>query len=241
MGMNGKLLRPKASGFNPKSISGLALWLDAADSSTVTIGTGVSQWADKSGNAVNALQGTANNQPAYQVSVFNGRNAIYFDGTDDDLATAANAAINVTELTLLVVFRGDAASNDGVVTKSGLTLDPNGFGLYTRSAPEIWFQGDDTEQAHCTRSGAYTNLSLAVLRGTATAQSARLNGQEGTPSAVATSYAANRPLRIGTRRAGVEFFAGYVCEVLLYNRVISTGQETALRDSLKTKWGLTAV
>jgi hypothetical protein len=241
MGMSGRLLRPRATGFTPRSISGLAAWLDAADASTVTVGTGVSQWTDKSGNAVNALQGTANNQPAYQVSVFNGKNAIYFDGTDDDLATAANAAINVTELTLLVVFRGDAASNDGVVTKSGLTLDPNGFGLYTRSTPEIWFQGDDTEQAHCTRGGAYTNLSLAVLRGTATAQSVRLNGAEATPSAVATSYAANRPLRIGTRRAGVEFFTGYVCEVLLYNRVISTGQETALRDSLKAKWGLTAV
>lgn len=35
MGMNGRLLRPRQSGFNPRSISGLALWLDAADSQTL--------------------------------------------------------------------------------------------------------------------------------------------------------------------------------------------------------------
>jgi len=35
MGMSPRLLRPRATGFSPKNISGLALWLDAADSSTL--------------------------------------------------------------------------------------------------------------------------------------------------------------------------------------------------------------
>jgi hypothetical protein len=35
MGMSPKLLRPRASGFDPRSISGLALWLDAADTSSL--------------------------------------------------------------------------------------------------------------------------------------------------------------------------------------------------------------
>lgn len=35
MGMNPRTLRPSASGFNPRQISGLALWLDAADSQTL--------------------------------------------------------------------------------------------------------------------------------------------------------------------------------------------------------------
>lgn len=50
MGMNPKLLRPRSTGFNPKSISGLALWLDASDLSTITLnGSNVSEWRDKSG------------------------------------------------------------------------------------------------------------------------------------------------------------------------------------------------
>jgi hypothetical protein len=62
--MNPRLMRPLATGFNPKSLSGLSLWLDGADSSTITLnGTAVSQWSDKSGNSRNATQGTALNQP----------------------------------------------------------------------------------------------------------------------------------------------------------------------------------
>jgi hypothetical protein len=34
MAMNHRTLRPSVSGFTPRSISGLALWLDGADSST---------------------------------------------------------------------------------------------------------------------------------------------------------------------------------------------------------------
>ena len=39
--------------FDPSQVSGLALWLDAADSSTVTGTTSVTQWRDKSGNGRN--------------------------------------------------------------------------------------------------------------------------------------------------------------------------------------------
>jgi hypothetical protein len=44
----------------------LALWLDAADASTITLnGSTVSQWNDKSGNARHATQATAASQPTY--------------------------------------------------------------------------------------------------------------------------------------------------------------------------------
>jgi hypothetical protein len=44
----------------------LALWLDAADASTITLnGSDVSQWDDKSGNDRHAVQATAASQPEY--------------------------------------------------------------------------------------------------------------------------------------------------------------------------------
>ena len=47
----------------PLSISGCQLWMDGADSTTITIATGVSQWNDKSGNAYNFTQATGALQP----------------------------------------------------------------------------------------------------------------------------------------------------------------------------------
>lgn len=53
--------------WTPAQIS-TALWLDAADASTITLnGTTVSQWNDKSGNGRNAVQVTAASQPVYVV------------------------------------------------------------------------------------------------------------------------------------------------------------------------------
>jgi hypothetical protein len=69
--------------WNPSMIS-TALWLDAADASTVTTVSGaVSQWNDKSGNARNFTQSTAGSRPTYTASALNGRSAVTPDGSDD--------------------------------------------------------------------------------------------------------------------------------------------------------------
>ena len=72
--------------FAPTDISGLQLWLDASDTSTLfdataggslvtTNGSAVARWNDKSGNNRHAIQGTVNNRPTK-----NG-NSIYFNGS----------------------------------------------------------------------------------------------------------------------------------------------------------------
>lgn len=85
MAMSAKLLRPRATGFNPKSISGLVAWFDADDASTFTLnGTAVSEWRDKSGNGYAVSQGTANNQPA-RTGTVGGRRTVDFNGVNSCL------------------------------------------------------------------------------------------------------------------------------------------------------------
>ncbi|MFA5347076.1 MAG: hypothetical protein WC294_02980 [Methanoregula sp.] len=57
------------------------LWLDASDASTITIDTGVSQWADKSGNNDHAVQATTSLQPAVVSASLNGLDTLFFDGS----------------------------------------------------------------------------------------------------------------------------------------------------------------
>lgn len=57
------------------------LWLDAADSSTITLnGSTVSEWRDKSGNVRHATQGATASQPA-KIS-----DGVQFDGVDDRMS-----------------------------------------------------------------------------------------------------------------------------------------------------------
>jgi hypothetical protein len=52
-----KIVSVAAPGFSPSSITGLAVWLDASDATTITQATNsnISQWRDKSGNGQNAV------------------------------------------------------------------------------------------------------------------------------------------------------------------------------------------
>lgn len=93
MAMSPRLLRPVASGFNPKSISGLEAWYAADVASSITIETGVKQWNDLSGKGRHLVQNTTNNQPAHNSVTLNGKPAVTFDGTNDSLrATAFSVA-----------------------------------------------------------------------------------------------------------------------------------------------------
>jgi hypothetical protein len=69
--------------WTPAELTGLALWLDAADSSTITLnGTDVSQWDDKSSNGYNVSNANAATQPTYLATGFNGKPTLQVTGGD---------------------------------------------------------------------------------------------------------------------------------------------------------------
>ena len=73
--------------FVPSVYSGLAMWLDASDASTLTLDglNNVAQWRDKSGNARHASQSTTTMKPTYLANGINGIPALVGDGVDDSL------------------------------------------------------------------------------------------------------------------------------------------------------------
>lgn len=96
MGMSPRLLRPRATGFNPKSIANLAAWYDFNDSSTITISTGISSVTDKSGNGRALSQTTPNNQPTWNSAGLNGKGIASFDGLNDRLTASFTLAQPIT-------------------------------------------------------------------------------------------------------------------------------------------------
>ena len=74
-----------AAAWTPAQIT-TALWLDAADASTITTVSGaVSQWNDKSGNGRHLSQATAASRPAYQATGLSSLPTLQFDGINDFL------------------------------------------------------------------------------------------------------------------------------------------------------------
>lgn len=119
MPMSPRLLRPRATGFNPKSLPGLKVWYDVANTGSMTFnGSTVSQINDLSGNGFHATQGTANNQPTYSATAANGRPRLLFDTTDSltSSATIADYFLNPTTgpvFTLVMACYSPLAADSG--------------------------------------------------------------------------------------------------------------------------------
>ena len=115
--------------FTPATISGLQLWLDAADSSTLfdataggnlvtTDGAAVARWQDKSGNNRHATQSTTNARPLLKTSIKNGRNGLRFDGSNDFLTCGDVCDLETNSAYIFIVAKNSNSGNCSYINKS---------------------------------------------------------------------------------------------------------------------------
>jgi len=231
MPMSPRLLRPRATGFNPKSISGLKLWLDAANASTFTLnGTGVSQWSDGSGSGNHFVQATSNNQPS-RTNTQNGKSVVTFDGSNDRLATASAISLGTGGYTVFIVgYHGGAFQ----VMLEGGSLNPY---ISSNSDNTAGFTHYDGVSAVSSASGSYLLNTWFVLE-YAISQSSRLISVNGTQVASGSGTSRTASIQyLGSTSAGF-YWGGRFAEVLIYQSVL-TSQRSTVRKYLGSKWGIT--
>lgn len=233
--------------FSPNQISGLKLWLDADDASTITLnGSNVSQWNDKSTNAYNFSQATAANQPARTLSGQNGKTVLTF-ATNDFLQ---NITINwgASASTLFFVGKEDKTGGTGFMnlftTGTGATGQ---WGYGVQNDPNEKISIFDIGQAAFYFAQTMSSGNADILCFT----SAGISGTSVTANLFKNQTAdANNPLTatnttsaagalLGSSAAGVEAYFGTVCEVIMYDSVLSTTNRNQVEDYLKTKWATT--
>ena len=243
MGMNNRLLRPRASGFNPRAIANLALWLDASDPSTITVSTGVSEWRDKSGNGRNFTQGIGNNQPTVRTNGQNSRNTLEFDGSNDTLTGPAGFSLGDTH-TVVAVVRPDTRKIQGILSGSvnGGLIYGDGSASFSGSkfaafgvARAVYGGGSITTgvfqvfSAVCSGSTLPTNLSM-FTNGTGGAATVETAGTAPTASITAE-------MNVG-RGAASQFWDGDMAELLIWSRALNASERSNVERALGRKWGI---
>lgn len=251
MAQSPRLLRPRASGFSPKSISGLAMWADVSKTSSLTFnGSAVSQVADLSGNGFHFTQSTANDQPTYQATGANGRPTLYFDGTDliVSSATIANYILNPTTNPAFAVvmvafwplaanggsllFGSDSQSNGRVLMVSNYGSAGNAlFDTVDASSGRVatGALGDETVTPHvvtCYRkAGAMAYRVDGAVRGSATG--------------AATNFSATTAkFQVGKVSGVAGLLSMYMSETLVYAASLSTSDIQKAERGLGKKWGI---
>lgn len=258
MPMSPRLLRPRATGFNPKSIAGLVLWLDPTDSTSYTISTGVSEWRDKSGAGPNFSQSVGNSQPT--LTTISGKTALNFDGNNDHLITTSKLFTGNSSFTFFQVFEGTFPGNATALfthrTGEG-GADTNDITVQlSADQGSNWFFGTLRSRVSTIRSGAIVNvdqrfdsvdvsgigaISLAGTFSSSPTSTAWFRGTVAPSSAGTVSLTTVNGMSIGCRNNVTPdlFYLGKMGEILAYNRVLSTSERRTVEAYLARKWGFT--
>jgi hypothetical protein len=224
----------------------MALWLDASDASTLfqdSAGTTpaaldadpVGRWADKSGNGRHVTQTTAGARPALKLAIQNGLPVIRF-ATDDWLQSALLGAPIAQPNYILVVtaMRGYVTAATAFVVT----------GRSTGGRHAIYRSVSDASRIY-----AGTNLAVAdaTAMTAATVYEGHFNGassqlwRDGTLKVTGNAGTeAFGALLLGANDAGnASFLNGDIMEVIVMGSMPAVGLQSAIRNYVGTKWGIT--
>jgi hypothetical protein len=257
MAMNPKLLRPKASGFNPKSISNLAIWLDASDTASLTFnGSTVSEWRDLSGNDRHFAQATAANQPG--TSTMNGRRTLTSAGSAYMTGNAATLGVarNVGGLTMIVVGTETNTSGGATYTMISFTVASSAGAraalVRVSSTANYQFAAGgrrlDADSFALAGSAASQSAAATVLAGTFDyANSDAFLHKDGSLAGSNTTFQTNgnttdansQGVGLFASPTGTNGMSGSIAEVLVYQRALTSAERQRIERAFGKKWGIT--
>jgi hypothetical protein len=224
MPMSPRLLKPRANGFSPSSLSGLQLWVDASQTSSVTLNsTTVSEWRDRRATSTAKLvQSTAAFQPTWKTSSRNGLPGINFP---------ASTRLNWTDLSLsqptsyFFVFQTPSDSA-GWSLFDGATSRQHVYG--NNNTQFIQFAGSSAATIAVTPAAFYA----CVLVFNGANSSVRLNTKTATTTNSGTNGITN--FFLGTT-SGIR---GDVNEFGILSRAVTSTEAGHLIAYMTTKWAI---
>lgn len=254
MPMSSRLLRPRNS-WTPLALKP-AVWLDASTASSLaqnSDGTSsasaadapVGYWKDLSGNGRHYTQSTNNNRPLLKIATHNGRNSIYFDGTDDVLGISSGATnivnANICDATGACVWIAYEPNNDTQYSVIKTGYASSGYDRFNTTNYHDYFRAARFSALAnpAPTTGKTVLTSSAVV--SADKQAFRVNGVEKQSQTCASTYAT---WRAGTTQAwlvgsGTAYLAGWVCEVIILGRAATDAEISKVEKYLASKWGVT--
>lgn len=221
----------------PTKISGIQLWLDASDPSTVLQSSGgspavndgdpVGYWADKSGKARHLSQTDGTKKPALKLAIKNGKNVVRWDSTNDALE-GSDSIVSQPDTIFIVAsnkstgyFYFDGTSNP---SRQAIFYQSGKYDVYAGTELLVGTTNTNYKIIEAQFNGSNTSLYVnSSLVGSGNSGSGSLAGIVlGNSSANAYAY----PL------------GGDIAEVLIYDSILSASDRALITNYLNSKWSI---
>jgi hypothetical protein len=227
--------------FTPTQISGLSLWLDGADingnGTAFTVGGTISTWVDKS-SLGNNMTGTS---VTYTYDTTYAANAPTFNGSSSVFNQANSGLYSLNNATTWTVFtvnrRTNTSGYNAVYNAKSPGSGQNNYLIYRYSPSAGGFQfylGDTTGTYLGSITGTGDGITTLTAQTSGTAEGF-INGSS-IGSGSTSSSSGQATFTIGLQTGAYMF--GFIFEVIVYNRGLSTPQQQSIEGYLAQKWGL---
>ena len=234
----------KLNPFKPTDIGGCVLWLDGADSSKITLGSGsnVSTWIDKSSLA-NNFTNTNTTSPT-KTTTPGGYPCVYLNGSTCQMTSVSNNSTtgNSSRTVIMISQTGAGGDSRFGTGPHGGASPPNTYGIDLAPIANIIFcpyvyTGSDVTAYGVPNTNMY---SLYSYYNSSTSTVGGIVNFTLTASNSTTLNTSATPWYLGLRPDGGYSTAAYVCEIIQYNIILTTAQRQQLEGYLAQKWGMQA-
>tara|TARA_R110000868_G_scaffold48107_2_gene156775 strand:+ start:2148 stop:4220 length:2073 start_codon:yes stop_codon:yes gene_type:complete len=230
--------------------NGLLVWLDAADDTTFSYssGTVVSQWRDKSGNNFHANQSTTAQQPSRN-TINNSRKSVFFNAASRlDYMTISSGISLPTDTSIFIVYKPSAQIYEYAVLIDNYHGQGGNYGFVIQrvSTNAQFYYANAGDGAGFIDTAAspwtYTNnvIQLLSLNKASSTGTPYISGTAQTSRSVRAATAQyTTGLGIGSLgAANGRFYNGDMCEILIFNRSLSSTEMKQVHTYLGQKWGI---
>jgi len=214
--------------FNPTQFGNLALWLDGADLSSVTLsGLNITQWNDKSGNSNNA---TAVNTPQWLPTY-----GVSFNGTSHFTLPNGTLPIGDSSYSYYIVasFANTTSINGLIVGGTGSLNQMSSIKGTNNKIKLSWYENDLTSDYSFTINQPIIIGSIYQSGGK---RQLYINGNLDISDTPGTRNQSNTGNKVGCSASSNEFMNGVIYEIIVYNSLLTNSQNAQIGSYLNNKW-----
>lgn len=230
---------PSTPLFVPTTLSNLTMWLDAADSSTVTFSSGsnVNSWNDKSGNGRNMTPPAVGNAPTYT------GNALRFSNASSQRLVGAQSSNLITASQYTIFLVGNPISSPSAYvagyTNAAFYGDTEGYwSLYAMNTNVVGVYNWDGNADLTQQSYTLNTNGLFTTQHASGAITLRINGNTASSTNSGNTTNLTGSFQLGRQWNRSEHLDCSIQEVIIYNTALTTSQVQAVEGYLVWKWGL---
>ncbi|MBL0146962.1 MAG: T9SS type A sorting domain-containing protein [Chitinophagaceae bacterium] len=244
------------------SACNVKLWLKAdtgvftdAGVTAATNGQDIQQWNDQSANGYNVTQTVAASKPIWEQYAFNGKPALFFDGSTGDKNLnniTQNLVGSGSARTIFIVAQKKCEWSDGGTLFSFRKTPLMGALMWYSTGGNLYTY---TDGQTTTNNATVDNslLNIAYINPTfftylVPTQNAKidlyLNGTQQSVSQVGNIASENgtNGFTVGAREDfGSQGWKGWIAEVIVYDRALTTTERQSVESYLQTKYGTTGL